>query len=293
MGSRLAYYAVYAWRSVFLRRPGPLIFGIGITDRCNLSCAGCRVSNTGRPDLPWLRLQDMMRDAYQRGFRELYFTGGEPMLWRDHGRTIEDAIRAARLQGFFHIHLYTNGTCGLATSADLTWVSVDGLPDIYRTRRGDHFGQVEHALRSDAHGDVAVIYVIDRSTARGIEDFLLWVRDTALPVLGVMFYFHTPYYGKDELYLSAEERSPIIDRLISCIAEALPVLNSRAGLLALKCGKWPRRLPVAVIADVDGESVCCRAADEVCADCGYGACTEIVESLRLRPTALMAMGRYL
>jgi hypothetical protein len=107
-----------------------------------------------------------------------------------------------------------------------------------------------------------------------------------------MFYFHTPYYGFDSLYLSEEERAPIIDRLLDCIRSGLPVLNSKAGLLALRSGDWPRRLPVAYVADVEGEYVCCRAPDQTCADCGYAACTEITESQRLRPSALRKMMTY-
>ena len=49
-----------------------------------------------------------------------------------------------------------------------------------------------------------------------------------------MFYFHTPYYGIDELFLSAEERAPVIERLRGCIRAGLPVLNSHAGLRALE-----------------------------------------------------------
>jgi uncharacterized protein YfaS (alpha-2-macroglobulin family) len=41
--------------------------------------------------------------------------------------------------------------------------------------------------------------VIDSETVEGIEPFLQWVEQTRFPVLGVMFYFHTPYYGYDEL----------------------------------------------------------------------------------------------
>ena len=70
------------------------------------------------------------------------------------------------------------------------------------------------------------------------------------------------------------------------------MLNSQAGLRALRSGDWPRRTPAAVVADVDGEAVCCRAPDACCEDCGYAACTEIVEALRLRPGAVLAMERY-
>ena len=289
---KLCFYVPYAWRFLVLRHPEPLIYGVALTDRCNLACKGCRVSNTGRPDMTWARLLDSLKSAWDRGFRELYFSGGEPMLWRDGGRELEDAIAAAKRMGFFHVHLYTNGTLGLDTSADLVWVSMDGLPGTFEKRRGGTFAQVEAAVRQREDPKVAVIYTIDRNTADGIEPFLRWVRATAFPVLGVMFYFHTPYYGRDELFLNSEERAPIIDRLLACIKAGLPVMNSRAGLLALKSGNWPRRFAVASVADIDGEHVCCRASDDVCPDCGYAACTELTEFQRLRPSALLGMLRY-
>jgi MoaA/NifB/PqqE/SkfB family radical SAM enzyme len=292
MWGKLRFYALFMWRFVVLRHPEPLIYGIAVTDRCNLACRGCRVSNTGRPDMTWDRLVVAMQSAWSRGFRELYFSGGEPMLWRDDQRTLEDAIVEAKRIGFLHVHVYTNGTLGLDTSADLVWISMDGLPRVFERRRGDHFHQIERAVRQGRHPKTAVIYVIDSNTAGGIEPFLQWVAETKFPVIGVMFYFHTPYYGRDELFLTAEKRAPIIDRLLHCIRAGLPVINSRAGLLALKSGDWPRRLPVAYVVDVDGECVCCRASDDVCADCGYAACTELTEFQRLRPSALLGMMRY-
>jgi len=214
------------------------------------------------------------------------------MLWHDADRSLNDAITEAKRIGFFHVHVYTNGLLGLDTSADFNWVSMDGLPGIFEKRRGNHFLQVERAVRSTSHAKVAVIYVIDRNTAEGIEPFLRWVHETKFPIIGVMFYFHTPYYGRDELFLTGEERAPIIDQLLGFIRAGLPVMNSRAGLSALKSGRWPRRFAVASIRDIDGESVCCRATDKVCADCGYAACTELTEVQRLRLSAWLGMLRY-
>jgi MoaA/NifB/PqqE/SkfB family radical SAM enzyme len=292
MWARLPFYINFTCQYVILRRPEPLLYGIVLTSQCNLNCRGCRVANNGLPDLTWQQLIEGMQSAWQRGFRELYFTGGEPMLWRDGEHTMKDVVLAAKQIGFFHVHIYTNGTCGLDTPADMIWVSMDGLPGIYELRRGNHFHQVEQAIRKSTHPKTAVIYVIDRNTASGIEPFLDWMRDTRLPVVGVMFYFHTPYYGQDDLFLSAKERAPIIDRLLSCIRSGFPVINSRAGLLALKSGKWPRRIPSVRILDSQDEYVCCRAPDEVCAECGYAACTEITEFQRLRPSAVLGMLRY-
>jgi MoaA/NifB/PqqE/SkfB family radical SAM enzyme len=292
---RLRYYAPYVWRFAVLRQPAPLIYGIAITDRCNLSCNGCRVSKNGRPDMTWDQVRDALRRALARGCRELYLSGGEPTLWRNGSRTMEDIVTEARRLGFFHVHVYTNGLQGLRTSADLVWVGMDGLPGTFERRRGPWFEDVERAVRANEHPKVALIYTIDRLTSPGIGPFLRWVRDSALPVVGVMFYFHTPYYGRDELFLPAEERAPVIDELLSHIRCGLPILNSRAGLKALRSGSWPRRLPVAYVADVEGEFVCCRASGaqgDVCADCGYAACTELTETQRLRPSAVLGMMRY-
>jgi len=290
--SRLRFYSAFVWRFVVLQHQEPLIYGLAVTDRCNLACRGCHVSNIGRPDMTWDQLVTAMQEAWNRGFRELYFSGGEPMLWRDADHTLKEAVAEAKRIGFFHVHVYTNGLLGLEPSADLVWVSMDGLPNSFALRRGNHFHQIERAVRTGSHPKVAVIYVIDRNTAPGIESFLQWVDETEFPIIGVMFYFHTPYYGRDELFLTSEERAPIIDRLLGCIQAGLPILNSRAGLLALKSGNWPRRFAVASVRDVDGESVCCRASDEVCADCGYAACTELTEFQRLRPRAILGMLRY-
>ena len=293
MWDKLWFYTHFTWNYVVLRRPEPLLCGIALTGRCNLACQGCRVSNNGLPDLTWKQLIHTMQKVWQRGFRELYFTGGEPMLWRDGAHTLEHAVLAAKQIGFFHVHIYTNGTRGLDTSADMLWVSMDGLPGTYDLRRGDHFTAVEQAVRESRHPKIAIVYVIDQNTAAGIEPFLEWVQETRLPVVGVMFYFHTPYYGRDELFLSSAERSPIIDRLVDCIRAGLPVINSRAALRALKSNQWPRRLKSVLIIDSQGEYVCCRAADDVCADCGYAACTELTQVQRLRPSAILGMMRYL
>ena len=135
-----------------------------------------------------------------------------------------------------------------------------------------------------------MIYTVDRNTEVGLEPFLHWVRDTKLPVMGVMVYFHTPYYGIDELYLDAEERAAVIDRLVQARGAASHQLER--GTQSAQSGKWPRRLPVALVADIDGESLCCRRPTSV-RDCGYGPCTEIAEAQRLRPSAVLGMVRYL
>jgi len=99
----IRFYTSFTWRFLVLQRLEPLFYGIVVTDRCNLKCLGCKVSNTGRPDMTWSQLIDSMRNAWKRGFRELYFSGGEPMLWCDGAHTLEDAVVEAKKIGFFYV----------------------------------------------------------------------------------------------------------------------------------------------------------------------------------------------
>ncbi len=107
MLDKLRFYVPFAWRFAILRRPAPLIYGIALTDHCNLSCRGCRVSNTGRPDMSWAQVVQALKSAWARGFRDVYLSGGEPTLWRDGQRTMEDVVTEARRLSFFHVHVYT------------------------------------------------------------------------------------------------------------------------------------------------------------------------------------------
>lgn len=49
----LRFYAQCAWRFLVLRRPQPLIYGIAVTDRCNLACRGGHVSDDGSRRIPF------------------------------------------------------------------------------------------------------------------------------------------------------------------------------------------------------------------------------------------------
>jgi len=74
---RNKFYATYVWRFLVLQRPDTLIYGIALTDRCNLNCRGCHVSNTGRRDMTWKEVVAALEDAWRRGFRELYPVGAK------------------------------------------------------------------------------------------------------------------------------------------------------------------------------------------------------------------------
>jgi hypothetical protein len=108
-----------------------------------------------------------------------------------------------------------------------------------------------------------------------------------------MFYFHTPYYGIDELFLSPEQRKVAVDTLLDCKREGFPVLNSKAALKSYLAGN--KGLPVNywwVVDQIDEYRCCCVGGDpEICKVCGYSMCNEIIQARNWNPGAILGMLR--
>lgn len=274
-----------------LRQDVPMVVGLVLTDRCQLSCRHCRVANVARRDLTLAEVETALRRSRERGIRGLGIEGGEPFLWRDGGARLDDVIALARRLGYWSVHVYTNGLRPIETSADAVWVSLDGRREAYAALRGDHFDHVVENIRAARARRVALIFVVNRENRAEIGPFLEWSR--ALPIEGTMFYLHTPYYGRDELRLGPEERADVLDELLRLVDAGLPILNSRAGLRMLRNGDWRRPSRIWWIADRDGDHACCRAAaPDVCEECGYAGCVELLAAQRLHPSAIRMLARF-
>lgn len=276
----------------FVRRADrPFVLGLVTNDTCNLNCRHCRVANVYGYSMMYDEAKGYLEDFYRRGARMLYFAGGEPYLWRDGEKRLGDLVALARQLGYMRIHVYTNGTMPIDAAADFTWVSIDGTGDTLRRLRGIDLERILPNVRA-IEGRYAIVYVVNTVNNLEIEPFLETMQ-SELPSAQVMFFFHTPYYGVDELLLSAEQKDEAIGTILECKRSRLPVLNSKSGLRAMLTGRYPRPLDFTYVVDQTGEYRCCRAIDqpEVCARCGYTSCAELALLQRFRPGPMLAMLR--
>jgi len=282
-------YARFGMEFFILRRDKPYILGLVTNDTCNLQCVHCRVANVYNYSMAFDQIRDILEQYYKKGVRFLYLEGGEPYLWHDADYRLKDVVKLAHEIGYLRVHIYTNGTTRMDAEPDFTWISIDGLDENFRKIRGIPLERVLRNVRR-FKGKHAIIFVVNTINYLEIREFLEYFHQE-FPGTRVMFYFHTPYYGIDELLLSPEQKNTAVDTLLDCKREGLPVLNSRVALMAYLAGN--KGLPVNYwwVVDQTGEYRCCRVNGnpDVCKNCGYSTCNEIVQARAWKPGAILGL----
>lgn len=281
--------ALFCIRFGVMRHEGPFVLGLVITDVCNLSCRHCRVANNLHKVMHIEEVRSHLESAWRRGIRVVYFEGGEPYLWRDGARRLEDLVDLAHGLGYLSVQVYTNGTRSLTAPADFTWVSIDGLDPFNESLRGVCAEKVIGNLAA-YRGRAGIVFTVNTINREVIEPFLRQI-ESRLPGRQVMFFFHTPYYGTDELFLKAGQRAEAIEKIAACKRAGMPVMNSLAGLRAMETGDYPHPTAISRVVDSTGDYQCCRAIGRpaVCRHCGYSSCAEITLARKFRPGPIRSL----
>lgn len=291
--ARLAAYGVRCVAAHYLSsKPRPLIRGLVLSNRCNLRCKHCKLSSRGRNEMTLTEAFSVVDAYYREGGRCLYLEGGEPFLWRDGAYGLEHIVQYAHRRGYFTVVVYTNGTFPIVTSADTVFVSLDGMRETHDRLRGKSFDRIMGNIRNSEHTSIFVNYTINNLNRQDIGPFCAYT-DKIERVRAVFFYFHTPYYGCDELYPAPEDRRRIILDLMA-LRKRHRILNSRAGLLSALRNDWER--PLAACSVYEGGTIfpCCRYSGDpnLCRNCGYLSYAEIDQTWRLKPSAVLNALKY-
>ena len=291
MVQRSLGYVRFGLDFFILNSDRPYILGLVTNDTCNLHCIDCRVANINNECMSMDEIETVLDRFFAKGVRMLYLTGGEPYLWQDGRHRLPDIVQLAHDKGYLRVHVYTNGTVPLSTAPDFTWISIDGIGSTFEKIRGIPLERVLRNARG-FEGRHAIVFTINTVNYRTIRETLELLA-VELPGAKTMFFFHTPYYGIDELYLSQEKRKYAVDAILSCRKDGLPVLNSKTALSAYLNGTAGTPLCGSWIVDSAGEYRCCRVEGdpEICKDCGYSTGYEIVQARRWRPGAVRALLR--
>ena len=294
--SFLVWAAGYWTRTCLLRRKIPFIGGLVLNSTCNLSCRQCRVHAKPEADLTAAQAREALDLFYAKGIRTLAITGGEPLLWRDGDLDCAALIRTARAMGFRAISIYTNGTLPFDhLDVDTVFISLDGREAAHDALRGPGcFRRILRNIEASRHPNLIVNHTINAANFGEIEPMCRLVA--AHPKLNrIFFYFHTPYYGIDELFLPMERKRPLIHELLRLKQAGLPIANSASCLRRVAADDWPRPSNVCVVYAHGRLFRCCRAVGNpvACDNCGYLGYPEIQSILALKPDAIRAALAYI
>ena len=138
----IIYGIKYIIDNQILKKHTPLIAGLAITNKCNLRCQHCRVTERETEDMSFEEIISILDSFYKEGGRIVYIEGGEPFIWHDKQYSLEDIVEYAHKKRFHAVIIYTNGTIPIETSADTVFISVDGLRETHDLIRGKTFDRI-------------------------------------------------------------------------------------------------------------------------------------------------------
>jgi len=141
-------------------------------------------------------------------------------------------------------------------------------------------------INESNHPSLYINFTINNFNKNEILDFCDFINGVK-KIQGIFFYFHTPYYGYDDLFINEKGKTEILTRLIKN-KRKYKILNSRAGLKSAIRNDWKRPLNICEIYEGGKTYSCCRFPDNeaLCRDCGYLSYAEIDQVLKLKPSAI-------
>jgi MoaA/NifB/PqqE/SkfB family radical SAM enzyme len=275
-----------------LNKPFPLICGLNMHNCCNLRCLHCRITERQPESLTFEDSKNLIDSFWNQGGRTIYFEGGEPFLWRDGEIRLEEVVKYSKEKGYIATVIYTNGTFPLETTADTVFISLDGLRVTNNRLRGNIFDRVIRNIRNSVHPSLYINYTINNLNKDEIIEFCDFMNGIS-QIKGIFFYFHSPYYGYDDLYIDRSGRNEVIINLIRNKSR-FKILNSYAGLKTALRNDWKRPLEICKIFEGEKAFTCCRynSNKELCDNCGYLSYAEIDQVLRLKPSAIRNAIKY-
>ena len=292
MLKQMMYLPWWFFRSRILNQKRPLQTVLFIMDYCNLKCKHCTPAGHECARMkPYGQIRKELIYAYRQGSRFIDFEGGEPTLWRDGDKTLNDLYSLAKEIGFFSCTLTTNGQRPFEnTLADSVWVSVDGYRSYHdRVRGPGTFDKLDRNIRTSGHPALSIAMAVNRLNRTSVFDTARYAKENPA-IRSIAFNLHTPFPDTEELTLSWQERCEVIDEIIELKRAGYPIMNTISGLKTMKRRIFTKDCWVANYILVDGTCLpqCPGKELDVCDECGFCMSGEMHALLRLKPETVFA-----
>lgn len=289
---QLSYLAKWFVQAKFFGKKRPLQSVVFISDKCNLKCKHCSVYNYESPNVKtYEQIRKELEYCYSSGSRFVDFEGGEPFIWEDNGKRIDDLVDLAKSIGFFSCTITTNAQRPFIDSrADSIWVSLDGVGRWHEQIRGKGtFEKLEKNIASCNHKALSVNMAINTLNHEGVAETIEYVKQNPY-IKSISLNFHTPFERTEYLALDMERRAEIIDLIISYKKKGYPIMNSVAGLKKMKKLDFTPQCWVTNFIFSDGTRTpeCIGRQQGVCDKCGFCMAAEMNAVFNFCPETIIA-----
>jgi len=290
------YLAQWFLRARFMGRKAPLQTVLFITDKCNLKCKHCSVyGSAGYKHRLFSDILEDMAESYKAGSRFIDLEGGEPTLWKDGDKTINDIIDAAMRLGFFSVTVTTNAQQDFSwIRPNSIWVSMDGVGEYHDKVRGEGtFKRLEENIARSGKQHICVNMVVNALNCDSLDAAMEYARSNSA-IEQISINFHTPYPGTEYLMLSGEKKAELIDKVLDYKKRGYPIMNSRSGLRRMKKNalgqmNLGKECFVTDFVYPDGsKGLCLGYGTDQCRDCGFCMAGEMSSVFHFCPDTILA-----
>ena len=289
---QMVYLAQWFVKARFFGIKRPLQSVVFISDKCNLACKHCSVYNYENPNIKTFeQIKQELEYCYALGSRFVDFEGGEPFIWEDNGKRIDDLVDLAKSIGFFSCTITTNAQREFRNSrADSIWVSLDGIGQYHEQIRGKGtFERLEKNIASCNHKALSVNMVINTLNYQAVGKTIEYVKKNPY-IKSISLNFHTPFKGTEYLALDQKKKAEIIDMIISYKKKSYPIMNSVAGLKKMKKMDFKPQCWVTnfIFSDGTKKTQCIGNEESVCDKCGFCMAGEMNALFNFHPGTVIA-----
>lgn len=290
------YLGQWFIRARFFGRKAPLQTVLFITDKCNLRCKHCSVyGSAGYNQRKFDDILADMKESYKAGSRFIDLEGGEPTLWKEGDKTINDIIDAAMAMGFFSVTVTTNAQQDFSwIHPNSIWVSMDGVGEYHERVRGEGtFAKLEENIRRSGKKHICVNMVVNSLNYESLDAAIEYARNNDA-IEEISINFHTPYPGTEYLMLPNEKKVEMIDKVIRYKKKGYPIMNSISGLKRMRKNtlgqmNLGKECFVTNFIYPDGSrGLCVGYGTEQCRKCGFCMAGEMSSVFHFCPDTLMA-----
>jgi MoaA/NifB/PqqE/SkfB family radical SAM enzyme len=286
------YLPFWFFKTRILGKKIPLVSVVFITDICNLKCKHCCIYAQGASiTKSYEQIEEDLNYCYKQGARFVDFEGGEPTLWRDGNKNLNDLLDLAKKIGFFSTTVTTNAQKDFSDSkADSIWVSMDGYGKFHDEIRGEgSFAQLVENIEKAAHPNLSVNMVVNALNYSSVDEVMEFVKNNP-KIEKISINFHTPYQGTEHLTLDWEKRIEIIDKVISYKRKGYPIMNSVSGLKCMKNLNFKKYCWISNFVHINGEKLsdCGGTILGLCDQCGFCMAGEMNAVMSLKPDTIFA-----